>query len=1402
MVDEVDSAEVDATASRRRLSGWRKWALAGFLAIVALVGAVFVTLNTPIGQRFIANEIAKVAPASGLRIEIGRIEGDIYGKAKLHDVVLSDPKGPFLRIPLVELDWRPLAWITSGLDVRELVTHRGTLMRMPELNPGDPDAPILPNFDIRIDRFQIDDLTIAEGLVGDESHKVNMLARVDIRDGRAFVDADGKLGERDSLALLIDAEPDGDRFDIDLDYNAPRGGVIAGLLGAEAGYRARIDGDGTWRAWDGSLLVTRDGERFAAFKLTNAAGRYGILGQAYPSGVISGLPASLLGEKISLAASGTLEQSVLDGRFDMRAAGFDANGEGAVDLAGNAFDAFEFYAQLRDPNALSPDIALEGASVAATLDGDFRDLTIDHRVIVRELVSGETRVADIRQVGTATYDGNSFVLPLSAQLGRIATGNAWLDPRLVDGRVTGDIRTFGSRLVSDELRVNFPGADARLALRGDFGTGSYELAGPVRIADLAFDNVGRVSARADILFRTTPETGWTLRADVDGRVANVSNDTLANLAGSQIAFKGQVGIGGEAPLTFRGFSVRADKLTLTLDGRIVDGRTTLAGSGRHVDYGPFTVEGTLADDGPEAVLVFADPLPSAGLTDVRVAISPTEEGFRIDTEGGSMLGPFEGTLGLVAPADGPTRIAIDELRIWKTDITGDLVLVEGGARGILAVSGGGLDGRIALAPRGGGQGFDADISADGARFAGPTPLSIARAEIDASGTFSEGSSTIGAEVVAQGISYGNLFIGRLAADADLTNGSGKVLASVSGRRGSQFNVNLDADVAPERIAVAAKGTFAGEPITMPRRAVLTPLEGGGWRLSPTQISYGKGRAVARGTFGAEQGNAIKLHLAEMPLSLVDIAIADMGLGGTASGVVDLQMDDGVPVGTAKVLVEGLTRSGLVLTSRPIDLSVALELGRTNLRMRAAIDEGGERRGRVQARISGMPASGGFYERMAAGQLFAQARYDGPAAALWRLAAIDTFDLTGPVKITADARGSIDNPRIRGAVASDGLRLQSGLSGTDIRNATLRGRFNGAKLTITRMRGSTPNGGTVSGSGTVDMTGLGEPVGERRLFRGPQLDLRLAADDAALLDANGLSATVSGPLRIVSDGVGGTIAGRLDIDRASWRLGSATESERIPQISTREINVPADIAPGRAASVPWRYLIDASAPSRIDVDGMGLDSEWGADILLRGTTEDPRIGGEARVVRGSYSFAGTRFELTRGRIDFDENVPIDPRLDIRAETETDGLTVEVRVGGRAAQPEISFSSVPALPEDEILARLLFGGSITELSATDALQLGAAVASLRGGGGMDPINQLRSAIGLDRLRIVGADPALDRGTGVALGKNFGRRFYVEIITDGRGYSATELEFRVTSWLSLLASVSTIGRESIVAEVSKDY
>jgi translocation and assembly module TamB len=138
--DDAQTTRDEAPApARRRFSKTRrvsKWLVGSIAALVLLVIAALAILNSPIGQRWVVDRIAQLAPASGLKVTIGRIDGNLYGKARLHDVTLADPKGPFLTVPLVDLDWRPMSWFARGLDVREFTTHRGTLMRLPELNPG------------------------------------------------------------------------------------------------------------------------------------------------------------------------------------------------------------------------------------------------------------------------------------------------------------------------------------------------------------------------------------------------------------------------------------------------------------------------------------------------------------------------------------------------------------------------------------------------------------------------------------------------------------------------------------------------------------------------------------------------------------------------------------------------------------------------------------------------------------------------------------------------------------------------------------------------------------------------------------------------------------------------------------------------------------------------------------------------------------------------------------------------------------------------------------------------------------------------------------------------------------------------------------------------------------------
>src|SRR3546814_16903965 len=109
----------------------------------------------------------------------------------------------------------------------------------------------------------------------------------------------------------------------------------------------------------------------------------------------------------------------------------------------------------------------------------------------------------------------------------------------------------------------------------------------------------------------------------------------------------------------------------------------------------------------------------------------------------------------------------------------------------------------------------------------------------------------------------------------------------------------------------------------------------------------------------------------------------------------------------------------------------------------------------------------------------------------------------------------------------------------------------------------------------------------------------------------------------------------------------------------------------------------------------------------------------------------------------------PTLAVRAETKISDVTAGIAVGGTAQRPDIAFVSTPTLPQDEILARILFGDNVANLSATQAIQLAAALNGLRGGGGgLNTMGKMQNASGVDRFGIVGSAEATDRksvGTG---------------------------------------------------------
>jgi translocation and assembly module TamB len=527
----------------------------------------------------------------------------------------------------------------------------------------------------------------------------------------------------------------------------------------------------------------------------------------------------------------------------------------------------------------------------------------------------------------------------------------------------------------------------------------------------------------------------------------------------------------------------------------------------------------------------------------------------------------------------------------------------------------------------------------------------------------------------------------------------------------------------------------------------------------------------------------------MPLEVLDIAWPGMDLSGSATGRFDYAWK-GNRAGRLDLKVRGLSRAGLVLASKPIDVGIAAIVSNDRAGLRAVAASDGAIVGRAQARFAPMGA-GTLVDELMKAPLFAQLRYTGPADTLWRLTGSEVIDLSGPLAVGADVSGSFANPVIRGALKTQNARLESPVTGMVIQQVAAQARFSGPQLIFSQISGTTPGGGSVSGSGSVTFS-------EGRTA----LNLAFNATQALLLNRDDVAARVTGPLRLRSDGQGGTISGELKLNKGRFQLGRASAAAAVPQLNVTETGLePEDMIEPENLH-PWKLNLKI-AGNDVRVTGLGIDSRWSTNLQVGGLADEPRFTGTAELVQGNYDFAGRVFRLDRGTIRFRGESPPNPLLDIHAEATLQGLSADVSVRGTGLKPEITFASTPPLPQDELLSRILFGTSITNLSAPEALQLASAVAALQSGSGsLDPINKLRKAIGLDRLRVVPADIATGQKTAIGAGKYITRKLFVEVVTDGQGYSATRVEYQMTRWLSLLSTVSTVGRSSASVRVSKDY
>ena len=862
------------------------------------------------------------------------------------------------------------------------------------------------------------------------------------------------------------------------------------------------------------------------------------------------------------------------------------------------------------------------------------------------------------------------------------------------------------------------------------------------------------------------------------------NSFFASLTGGLPRLETRLERGTDGIVRFSDMQLYSPKLRLAGEGyRNRDGTFHVVAHGRQATYGPLRLVLDGHIERPHVELLLEHPNDTLGIRDMRLSLLPTAAGFDYRSNGQSRLGPFTSTGRILLPKGGKTIISITALDVSRAHANGDLRADPGGFTGTLAVAGGGLDGNLAFSPVGDAQKIEAHLSARGVHF--PNAIAVRVGRLDGSVILADQRTTLEGVVDARGLVVSSVTLARLTANAKLVNGVGQVRAAIAGRRGAAFDISTLANIEPDRIELTGRGSVEGKPLTLNQAAVLT-RSGDGWALAPTSVSFAGGRAVLSGRSGARP--EVHAALQSMPLEVLDLGWPNLDLSGVASGRLDYAWKSN-RAGRVDLRIKGLSRAGLVLASQPIDVGLAAVVSGNQAAMRAVAVSGGQTIGRAQARFA--PIGGGpLLAELMNAPMFAQLRYAGPADTLWRLSGTEIFDLTGPVAIGADIGGRIVEPTIRGSLRTNDGRLESAVTGTLVEHLQADGRFNGSRLVFSRLGGTTSGNGAVEGAGTVDFTGGVAAI-----------DLSFNARQALLLNRDDLAARVTGPFRVKSDGRTGTISGDLHLDAGRFQLGKASAAA-VPQLQVTHTGLPEDEVIEAADLHPWKLDL-AVAGGNVRVRGLGIDSIWTTNLKIGGTADEPRFIGRADLVRGDYDFAGRNFRLDRGTIRFRGETPPDPLLDIRAEAQVQGLDANVVVGGTGLRPEITFTSNPQLPQDELLSRILFGTSITNLSAPEALQLASAVAALQSGSGsLDPINSLRRAVGLDRLRILPADIATGQKTAIAAGKYVTRKLFVEVITDGQGYSATRAEYQVTRWLSILSSVSSVGRTSANLRVSKDY
>ena len=383
-------------------------------------------------------------------------------------------------------------------------------------------------------------------------------------------------------------------------------------------------------------------------------------------------------------------------------------------------------------------------------------------------------------------------------------------------------------------------------------------------------------------------------------------------------------------------------------------------------------------------------------------------------------------------------------------------------------------------------------------------------------------------------------------------------------------------------------------------------------------------------------------------------------------------------------------------------------------------------------------------------------WQGSIAPLWQALPMPDRSVEGAAKAKGVLSGTLADPVYNAAVYLAGGRFEDKILGVLLRNMEME--LTSATKTDTRLvfRATDQAKGTISLEGllsaspiaaarqastlvdsaqTADSKGSAatvsrrERASSRREQRGPYLSARGHISRLRPLQRDDLSLTLSGRVSVNGRLAAPVVEAAIEVERGELTLLSSLTSG----VRTLEITDPN--AKAKPEPKGGRCLVDLSIPNRFFIRGRGLDCEWGGKLHIVGPLASPSLVGNLKPIRGTFDLLSRPFTFSGGEITFLGGDRIDPGLSLELTHNGPSITAIVRAGGRASKPKLTMESRPSLPQDQILAEVLFGKNFSRLSRFEALQVANGVRQLAspGDGGFDIMTSMRKSLGIDMLRV---------------------------------------------------------------------